>query len=151
MKIYIFAPCMLEPYHPIIVKSCMQAFIFRFCTTKFMIFTKTYLETDVGRGPDSPFPGWGPEVALGWNFSGIPNPITQIPGFSGIFGIFFVGWEIPQKSHLWWGQEIWKSDNGDGTRAGTQNKKVGTEDRDGDWKIILYFQVSDGIILQVKF
>ena len=26
-----------------------------------------------------------PEVALGWDFSGIPNPISQIPGFSGFF------------------------------------------------------------------
>ena len=56
-----------------------------------------------------------PEVALGWDFSGIPNPISQIPGFlgflsqkksqmknpgiSGIFGIgifFRVGSQNPK-------------------------------------------------------
>ena len=59
----------------------------------------------------------GPEVALGWDFSGIPNPISQIPGFLGFFsqknpkskipgffgifgiGIFFrVGSQNPKKS-----------------------------------------------------
>ena len=46
------------------------------------------------------------EVALGWDLSGIQNPISQIPGFFtglGFFpmvlGFFFVGWEIRQKIH----------------------------------------------------
>ena len=49
---------------------------------------------------------WRPEVALGWDFSGIPNPISQIPGFLGFlifkffsdFLIFFHFWKF---FHLW--------------------------------------------------